>query len=181
MLHDPPTSPYCPHPHDPSTSSHCPHPHDPPTSSHRHNNLAMPRRPKGPAHRPASATSSLPPQPSLHPSLPPTHSAGETAGTDRLGGGSWLPLGSQENALEARGHLSEQRKLRVVSSGLRPWHFSGSLEEPSRNPVKCPRPQSHRRVPPATIKFRNQTTTTDSTPEVPSRSPVPPSDRRSSY
>ena len=102
------------------TSSHCPHPHDPPTSSHRHNNLAMPRRPKGPAHRPASATSSLPPQPSLHPSLPPTHSAGETPGTDRLGGGSWLPLGSQENALEARGHLSEQRKLRVVSPGLRP-------------------------------------------------------------
>ena len=74
--------------------------------------------PKGPAHRPASAPFS--PTPSLHPSLPPTPSAGETPGTDRLGGGSWLPLGSQENALEARGHLSEQRKLRVVSPGLRP-------------------------------------------------------------
>ena len=157
MLHDPPTSPHCPHPHDPSTSSHYPHPHDPPTSSHRHNNLAMPRRPKGPAHRPASATSSLPPQPSLHPSLPPTHSAGETPGTDRLGGGSWLPLGSQENALEARGHLSEQRKLRVVSRSL-----TGAS-------------------PPATMKFRNQTATTDSTPEVPSGSPAPPSDHRSSY
>ena len=113
-----PTSPHCPHPHDPSTSSHYPHPHDPPTSSHRHNNLAMPRRPKGPAHRPASATSSLPPQPSLHPSLPPTHSAGETPGTDRLGGGSWLPLGSQENALEDREHLSERQ--RVVFPVLRP-------------------------------------------------------------
>ena len=154
MLHDPPTSPYCPHPHDPSTSSHCPHPHDPPTSSHRHNNLAMPRRPKGPAHRPASATSSLPPQPSLHPSLPPTHSAGVTAGPDRRGGGGWVTLGSQEKSLEAPGPMYEEPNLR---------------------------PLSHRRVPPATIKFRNQTTTTDSTPEVPSRSPVPPSDRRSSY
>ncbi len=56
----------------------------------------------------------------LYPSFPPTHSAGETPGTGRLGGGSWLPLGSQENALEARGHLSEQRKLQVVSPGLRP-------------------------------------------------------------
>ena len=113
----------------------------------------MPRRPKGPAHRPASATSSLPPQPSLHPSLPPTHSAGETPGTDRLGGGSWLPLGSQENALEARGHLSEQRKLRVVSSDLRPEHFSGSQEEPSRNPVKRPRPEARRRVTPTTMNL----------------------------
>ena len=52
--------------------------------------------------------------------LPPVHSAGEPPGTDRLGEGSWLPLGSQENALETRGHLSEQRKLRVVSPGLRP-------------------------------------------------------------
>ena len=37
-----------------------------------------------------------------------------------LGGGSWFPLGSQENTLEVRGHLFEQRKLRVVSSDLRP-------------------------------------------------------------
>ena len=78
--------------------------------------------PKGAAHRPASANTFSPstafPFPS--PSLPPTHSAGETPGTDRLDGGSWLPLGSLENALEARGHLSEQRKLRVVSPGLRP-------------------------------------------------------------
>lgn len=76
--------------------------------------------PKGPRASSSFRPPSLPPQPSLHPSLPPTHSAGETPGTDRLDGGSWLPLGSLENALEARGHLSEQRKLRVVSPGLRP-------------------------------------------------------------
>ena len=32
---------------------------------------------------------------------------GTPPGAGRLDGGSWLPLGSQENALEGRGHLFE--------------------------------------------------------------------------
>ena len=50
--------------------------------------------------------------------IQPIHSAGKTWGTDRLGEGSWLPLGSQENALEDREHLSERQ--RVVFPVLRP-------------------------------------------------------------
>ena len=38
---------------------------------------------------------------------PPTTSDGTPPGSDRLDGGSWSPLGSQENALEGRGHLFE--------------------------------------------------------------------------
>ena len=38
---------------------------------------------------------------------PPTPSDGTPPGAGRLDGGSWLPLGSQENALEGRGHLFE--------------------------------------------------------------------------
>ena len=181
MLHDPPTSPHCPHPHDPSTSSHYPHPHDPPTSSHRHNNLAMPRRPKGPAHRPASATSSLPPQPSLHPSLPPTHSAGETPGTDRLGGGSWLPLGSQEMRWRPGDTCLSNASCELCPRASALSIFLGAWRNPPGIPLSVRARSLTGASPPATMKFRNQTTTTDSTPEVPSRSPVPPSDRRSSY
>ena len=116
MLHDPPTSSHCPHPHDPSTSSHYPHPHDPPTSSHRHNNLAMPRRPKGPAYRLASANPISPSTPFL-----------------------FLPSSRQYTAptgIRARTSLG-----------------GGSLEEPSRNPVKRPHPEARRRVTPTTMSL----------------------------
>ena len=50
--------------------------------------------------------------------IPPIHSAGKTWGTDRLGEGSWLPLGSPENALEDMCHLSERSEL---------WHMFSVL------------------------------------------------------
>ena len=48
----------------------------------------------------------------------PIHSAGRTWGTDRLGEGSWLPLGSPENAVEDMCHLSERSEL---------WHMFSVL------------------------------------------------------
>ena len=50
--------------------------------------------------------------------IQPIHSAGKTWGTDRLGEGSWFPLGSQENALEEMGRLSERSELRPIFSAL---------------------------------------------------------------
>ena len=48
---------------------------------------------------------------------------GTPPGAGRLDGGSWLPLGSQENALEGRGHLFEpQASARHNESTYRTCH-----------------------------------------------------------
>ena len=44
---------------------------------------------------------------------------------------AWLPLGSQENALEEMGRLSERSELRPIFSAL--IIFSASIEEPPGN------------------------------------------------
>ena len=57
--------------------------------------------------------------------IPPVHSAGKTWGTDRLGEGSWLPLGTCPPSLA----------------------FFGKLRGTLPQSLKCPRPGSSLRVP----------------------------------
>ena len=75
--------------------------------------------------------------------IPPVHSAGKTWGTNRLGEGSWLPLGSPENALEDMCHLSERSELWHMSSNA----FFGKLRGTLPESLKCPRPRPSLRVP----------------------------------
>ncbi len=137
--------------------------------------------PKGPAHRPASAP------PLSHHNLPfIPHSRQHTAPVRLRARTAWV---------EGAGFLLARWKMRWrpgdtclsnASCGLCPRAsalsiFLGAWRNPPGIPLSVRARSLTGASPPATMKFRNQTTTTDSTPEVPSGSPAPPSDRRSSY
>lgn len=77
--------------------------------------------------------------------IPPVHSAGKTWGTNRLGEGSWLPLGSPGECVgrTCATCLSE------ASCGTCPpsLAFFGKLRGTLPQSLKCPRPRSSLRVP----------------------------------
>ena len=78
--------------------------------------------------------------------------------------GSWLPLGSQENALDSCGHLSERSELCPQLSVLSILLWA--KRKPPGIP-KCPGPESHRPIPSDTMNQPTslfQTNTQQQTP-----------------